>query len=102
MTATRTIEDYVNLERCVDALEDERLRLQAQFQRETLRTSDLSVLLLEWINRHEAEHEPGVWSRSCGVCALVKRSRELLETPLNVTPNVELTGAARHERKTKP
>lgn len=29
MTATRTIEDYVNLERCVDTLEDERLLLIA-------------------------------------------------------------------------
>lgn len=27
MVATRTIEDYVNLERCVDALEDERVKL---------------------------------------------------------------------------
>ena len=33
MTATRRVEDYVNLERCVDALEDERAKLRKEAER---------------------------------------------------------------------
>lgn len=55
----------------------------AKFQQETRRTSELSALLQRWIERHEAEHEPGPWSRSCAVCALVGESRALLVRPIN-------------------
>lgn len=61
------------------ALEQER----AKFQQETRRTSELSRLLKRWIDRHEAEHGPGPWAKSCEVCALVGESNALLARPIN-------------------
>ena len=48
MTATRTIEDYVNLERCVDTLEDELVKLRKdasryRWLRSWKRTADYKV-----------------------------------------------------------
>ena len=61
------------------ALNEER----AKFQQETRRTSELSVLLKRWADRHEAEHGPGPWAKGCEVCALVGESRALLGRPIN-------------------
>ena len=64
----------------VEALEQERQK----FQRETLRTSELSVMLLRFIQKH---HDKGCraerWPKSCDVCDLMLEGETLLAKPLN-------------------
>ena len=60
MTATRTIEDYVNLERCVDTLEDELVKLRKdasryRWLRSWGRTADYKVS--RWV-AGEGRYEP--------------------------------------------
>ena len=44
-----------------------------KFQQETLRTSELSARLREWVALHEDEHEPGPWSRDCIRCRGIEK-----------------------------
>ena len=63
------------------ALDEER----AKFQNETLRTSELTQLLLRFAHLHtDRGHAPGAWSRTCIDCELVVEARALISKPINV------------------
>lgn len=61
-------------------------RLRQQFQRETLRTSQLACQLRRFVELHEAEHAPGPWARGCALCECVGQAQELLNRPLGEAP----------------
>lgn len=62
-----------NITVVVNAHADEVERLRQNFQRETLRASQLAGRLRRFVELHEAEHAPGPWAR--GYAAGKRRSR---------------------------
>lgn len=53
---------------------------QQKFCDETLRTSALSQMLIEWADHAKSsDHEEGPWSRSCRWCQLHTKTRALLK-----------------------
>lgn len=74
-------EDEQRIAAVVEAVDEERVK----FQNETLRTSELTALLLRFEKLHEDRgHEPGAWSRTCIDCELVAEARALMAKPINV------------------
>lgn len=69
--------------RNVDHIEAALTEERRKFQRETLRTSELSVLLKRFADKHRHHHTPGPWSRDCDLCALVGEADALLAKPIN-------------------
>lgn len=63
-----------------EALEEE----QRKFRQETLRTSELSVLLKKWQDRAEYHsHQRSPWAIQCDWCELTRETHELLNKPIN-------------------
>jgi hypothetical protein len=86
MTATRTIEDYVNLERCVDALEDELVKLRKdaaryRWLRSWKRTADYKVS--RWV-AGEGRYDP--LPQEGGLDAAI-------DADMALTPNAKVTGS---------
>ena len=70
-------------ERCTLA-EAQLEQAQGNFQRETLRTSELSVKLREVVENLCPQHGPGSWGRhGCRYCNLLMEIQELLARPIN-------------------
>lgn len=75
-----------NITVVVNAHADEVERLRQNFQRETLRASQLAGRLRRFVELHEAEHAPGPWARGCALCECVGQAKELLNLPLGEAP----------------
>lgn len=54
-----------------------------KFQRETLRTSELTQMLTKLVALHCPVHSPGPWARGCWQCKLVGDAQALLGKPVN-------------------
>ena len=68
----------------VKALQSQLAAAQEQFQMETRRTSELSQMLIKFIDHHAVIHTSGPWSRGCDTCALVLDAKALLLKPVNI------------------
>ena len=74
----------VNLAGLEGALAEER----GNFQRETLRTSELSLKLQEVVENLCPQHGPGSYGRhGCRYCGLLLEIQELLAKPINEVPD---------------
>ncbi len=77
MTATRTIEEYVNLERCVDALEDELVKLRKDAAR------------YQWLKRQPWVKTKGIHAWGDLLDNAIDEARHDAPTE---TPNARLSG----------
>lgn len=74
----------------IRTLETERADLQQQlaavtdsFQAETLRTSMLAQLLLEFAKIYSVDHFDEPWPKACHRCDLLREAKQALELPVN-------------------
>lgn len=72
------------------AAREDHQRLHKQFQRETLRTSELSVIVKRFIYLHHVRdgHPAERWTKECDLCVVLADAVALLAKPLNA-PRVE-------------
>ena len=68
----------------IAALRTQLEQAQGNFQRETLRTSELSVILREVVENLCPQHGPGSYGRhGCRYCGLLLEIEQLLVKPIN-------------------
>jgi len=65
---------------------DEFLREREKFQRETLRTHQLTAIVRRFIEEHHVRggHPASRWSKECDLCVILADALQLIGTPLNV------------------
>ena len=73
-----------DVEDTIAALRTQLEQAQGNFQRETLRTSELSVILREVVENLCPQHGPGSYGRhGCRYCGLLLEIEQLLVKPIN-------------------
>ena len=73
-----------DVEDAIAALRTQLEQAQGNFQRETLRTSELSVILREVVENLCPQHGPGSYGRhGCRYCGLLLEIEQLLVKPIN-------------------
>jgi hypothetical protein len=71
-----------------------------KFQRETLRTSQLTKIVRRFVEEHHVRggHPASRWSKACDLCVILADALELIGTPLNA----RLGGSPPQTESTEP
>ena len=83
-----------DVEDAIAALRTQLEQAQGNFQRETLRTSELSVILREVVENLCPQHGPGSYGRhGCRYCGLLLEIEQLLVKPVNEAKQADIEDA---------
>jgi|SRR6185295_2420931 len=67
----------------INQLRTELAAVRESFQGETLRTSMLATLLLEYAEIYSVDHFQEPWPKACDRCDLLRKTHQALELPVN-------------------